>query len=130
VEGGADFVGFFFELDGEVLVEEDGDFEDVDGIQAKSSLPLAEDFGFRGDGDRGAKFKAPGENLDEFGFGVGHLIQPVRETRSTRRARRTMKGEEREGRNKKPSLTLRVLFLRDGVGTTEGTEGGIGEMTG
>ena len=35
-EGGVYFLVLFFEHDAEVFVEEDGDFEDVDGVEAEA----------------------------------------------------------------------------------------------
>ena len=71
-EGLADFGVLFFEDDAEVFVEEDGDLEDVDGVEAEAEL--AEDGSFGSDGFVGEDLEteAFGEDLDEFFFGWGH----------------------------------------------------------
>ena len=72
VEGGVDFLALFFDDDVEVFIEEDGDFEDVDGVEAEAGF--SEDEGVGGDGLGGAAVEAEavGEDGDEVVFGGGH----------------------------------------------------------
>lgn len=69
-EGGVHFGILFFEHDAEVFVEKDGDFEDVDRIEAEAFF--SEDGGFGGDGLRALEFQAAGEDFDEVLFRWGH----------------------------------------------------------
>ena len=78
-QGGADFEGFFLELDAEVLVEEDGDFEDVDRVEAEAGF--AEDGGFGGNRNGGSESEALGKDFDELGFGFGHFFTRERRRR-------------------------------------------------
>ncbi len=73
VEGGEGSVYFFVllaEHDIEMFVEQDGDFENIDGIEAKAFF--AEDAGVGGDGVGGLKFEFTGEDGDQLGFGGRH----------------------------------------------------------
>ncbi len=69
-KGGVYFLILFFEHDAEVFIEEDGDFEDIHGVESEAFL--AEDRRRRGDRCGGVEFEAFIENLDEFCFSGCH----------------------------------------------------------